>query len=213
MDKKIIAAIMSFLIPGLGQFYGGHKVRGVLVFLGAIFSINISSVLSIPIYAIIQFIVAWDAYRVAPKVDVYIMFWQKMGLIGMGFLLLTMGVIKSENELAPIMAIFFLIAAMICLSMMHGGQRDSTATLRVHDAIVKMGFSPAETREIANDVVSILKAGGGSYHTNAEGPLSKMSDAIVSGWSGWADFTPGDLSSAISTVLEIRYRRQKPPLT
>jgi|WetSurMetagenome_2_1015567.scaffolds.fasta_scaffold72410_3 TM2 domain-containing membrane protein YozV len=216
MDKRIIGAALSFLFPGLGQFYVGHKFRGIIFFIGTIALVYISSILPIDGFStIIFFIAAADAYNVSPKVDVHIPMGIKMGLIGIGLTLLAMGVTEWENELAVPMMIFLLIAALIFFSMMHSGQRENMATLRVRDAIAKMGFSPAETSEITNDVVCILKASGDSSlkkYTSADGPLSRMSDVIVSK-SNWADFSPEDLSQAIRTVLEIRDRRQQPPLT
>lgn len=217
MDKRIIAALMSILIPGLGQFYGGRKIRGIVVFLGVFSIAYIMTILPImqsyPIFPICFILASFDAYRVSPKADVYIRLGLKMGIIGMVFLFLAIGAIKNANEWTPFPAIFLLVMALIFMSMMHSDQRSTTATLRVHDAIAKMGYSPAETWEITNEVVSILKAGGGSYHSNSDGPLTRMSDAIVSAGSGWADFTPIDLSSVISIVLENRERRQRPPIT
>ena len=33
MASSILAAILSFFIPGLGQFYSGHFLRGLLIFI------------------------------------------------------------------------------------------------------------------------------------------------------------------------------------
>jgi len=35
MANQLLAAIFSFFIPGLGQFYAGSFLRGVLIFISA----------------------------------------------------------------------------------------------------------------------------------------------------------------------------------
>jgi len=54
MASQILAAIFSFFIPGLGQFYAGSFLRGLLVFL---FSIILSSVIvSLSLFLLITII-------------------------------------------------------------------------------------------------------------------------------------------------------------
>jgi len=84
MASPILAAILSFFIPGLGQFYAGHFLRGVGVFvisliLGAvgavgIFGLIIGSIiililtLILPLVAFIFWIWnIYDAYQLAAK--------------------------------------------------------------------------------------------------------------------------------------------------
>ena len=80
MEKRILAAILSFVMPGLGHFYSRMWVRGIVVFFGAVVIFYISSNITsisihlIPslsefpfVHVIIGFVVAWDAYRLTPK--------------------------------------------------------------------------------------------------------------------------------------------------
>lgn len=46
MANPIVAAILSFFIPGLGQLYGGRLMRGVVIFLCMLLSGSIIGVLS-----------------------------------------------------------------------------------------------------------------------------------------------------------------------
>jgi len=72
MASPILAAILSFFIPGLGQFYAGHFLRGVGVFvisliLGAV-GIFGSITLILPLVAFIFWIWnIYDAYQLAAK--------------------------------------------------------------------------------------------------------------------------------------------------
>jgi len=80
MASSILAAILSFFIPGLGQFYSGHFLRGVLIFiislllgaasagLGAILMIT----LVVPIVLALIALVFWiwniiDAWQLASR--------------------------------------------------------------------------------------------------------------------------------------------------
>ena len=211
MDKKIIAAILSFLIPGLGQYYCGLKVRGIVAFLGAVLINIASAMLWVPINLIVPFVVAWDAYRVAPKAHVDIVLWQKMGLAAFIFAALAMISLKSGNELAPILAIIFLIACLIAASMMRAEHLQAAAISRIRNTIVQMGFAPNEVEEITRNVVRILKAGGSnSISGDSTDPLGQMSDALVS-VANWTKFSGADLSSVIKTVLDIRDRKKGQP--
>jgi len=62
LASKLTAAILSILIPGLGQFYAGQAVRGLIVFVLCV-AIGLASggILAIPAWII----AAWDAYRIA----------------------------------------------------------------------------------------------------------------------------------------------------
>lgn len=67
MANAILAAILSFFIPGLGQVYAGDIKRGVYIFLvAAIFVIVISLFFQEAIYYIVDFLIsiyaAYDAY-------------------------------------------------------------------------------------------------------------------------------------------------------
>ena len=67
MANAIIAAILSFIIPGLGQAYGGDIRRGIFVFIAAFITILIVSfVFKDWFYTIIDILIsiyaAYDAY-------------------------------------------------------------------------------------------------------------------------------------------------------
>jgi hypothetical protein len=70
MSSPILAAIFSFFIPGLGQFFEGHFMRGFFIF---IFSIIMGVVAFFvlwigPLFAFLVWI--WnivDAYKLAEK--------------------------------------------------------------------------------------------------------------------------------------------------
>jgi TM2 domain-containing membrane protein YozV len=80
MASPLLAAIFSFFIPGLGQFYAGHFLRGILVFImsavlggiltfvATIFAITII----IPFVAVLIGLIYWiwniiDAYKLASQ--------------------------------------------------------------------------------------------------------------------------------------------------
>lgn len=72
VEKKtpIIAVILSFLIPGLGQFYNGHTEKGIILFIAAI----ISAVLILFLIGAILYLVVWafaiyDAYDSAERIN------------------------------------------------------------------------------------------------------------------------------------------------
>ena len=66
MASPILAAILSFLIPGVGQFYAGHMFRGIFLFIlaliVAIFTLFSGSL-------IIAVVAAIDAYALASKTN------------------------------------------------------------------------------------------------------------------------------------------------
>jgi len=65
-----LAAVLSFLIVGLGQIYNGQIAKGLLLLLGAI----ISGVLMLILIGFIFWIIIWlyaiyDAYNTAKKIN------------------------------------------------------------------------------------------------------------------------------------------------
>jgi len=66
MASPVLALILSFLIPGLGQFYTGQFVKGLLLFLGAVvFGYLSIIVIGIPFLLIIWLYSMYDAYTAA----------------------------------------------------------------------------------------------------------------------------------------------------
>jgi len=70
MASAILAAILSFFIPGLGQFYAGSLSKGILMFVLFIILLFFVSVLFKDwLYSIINLLfslyVAYDAYQMA----------------------------------------------------------------------------------------------------------------------------------------------------
>lgn len=72
VEKKspILAVILSFLIPGLGQFYNGHGEKGIILFIAAL----ISAFLILFIIGTILYLVVWvfaifDAYDSADRIN------------------------------------------------------------------------------------------------------------------------------------------------
>ncbi len=66
MASPFIAVILSFFIPGLGQFYTGQLLKAVLLFLAALVFGGLSTILiGIPFYLIIWLYSMYDAYTVA----------------------------------------------------------------------------------------------------------------------------------------------------
>jgi TM2 domain-containing membrane protein YozV len=66
MASPILAALLSFIIPGLGQFYAGYMIRGIIIFVFA----NIIAILTLFMaYLPIMVVAAIDAYALASKAD------------------------------------------------------------------------------------------------------------------------------------------------
>lgn len=70
MASPILAAILSFFIPGLGQFYAGDLTKGILFFVGGIvLGFLVSLVFKQTIYYIINLLyslyAAFNAYNMA----------------------------------------------------------------------------------------------------------------------------------------------------
>ncbi|MBZ3935271.1 hypothetical protein [Methanimicrococcus blatticola] len=72
MANSILAVILSFFIPGLGQFYCGSFLRGLMVFIATIIVSVISVALSVFIIPLLFPLLFWlwnmyDAYTLAQK--------------------------------------------------------------------------------------------------------------------------------------------------
>ncbi|MBT8508524.1 hypothetical protein AZH53_08915 [Methanomicrobiaceae archaeon CYW5] len=66
MASPIIAVILSFFIPGLGQFYTGQLLKAVALFvLALIFAALSTIVIGIPLYLIVWVYSMYDAYVTA----------------------------------------------------------------------------------------------------------------------------------------------------
>lgn len=66
--NSILAAVLSIIIPGLGQLYKGHILAAIIWFLvlggGSMVSVSaISLPVLVPIYLILLIICAWQAYK------------------------------------------------------------------------------------------------------------------------------------------------------
>lgn len=68
MASPLVAAVLSFFIPGLGQFYTGQLIKAVLLFVAAvIFGILSTILIGIPFYIIVWIYSMVDAYNEAKK--------------------------------------------------------------------------------------------------------------------------------------------------
>ena len=72
MANPIVAAIASFIIPGIGQIYAGDIKRGIMFLIVAIifvtigfFTTGIHHIISIVVDLIFCLFVAFDAYKLA----------------------------------------------------------------------------------------------------------------------------------------------------
>jgi tetratricopeptide (TPR) repeat protein len=65
LKSPLLAAIMSFLIPGLGQMYTGNTLRGILLLIGAFVGFII---LLVPGFIVLAYAV-YDAYKTAKKIN------------------------------------------------------------------------------------------------------------------------------------------------
>lgn len=66
MASPILAVILSFFIPGLGQFYTGQFLKAIALFLLAvIFALLSTVVIGIPLYIIVWLYSMYDAYIAA----------------------------------------------------------------------------------------------------------------------------------------------------
>lgn len=66
MASPILALILSFFIPGLGQFYTGQMLKAVALFvLALIFAALSTMLIGIPLYLVVWLYSMYDAYTVA----------------------------------------------------------------------------------------------------------------------------------------------------
>lgn len=63
-----LAAILSFLIPGLGQIYNGEITKGILfIVLALVFAVLILFLIGIPLYVILWIYAIYDGYQGAER--------------------------------------------------------------------------------------------------------------------------------------------------
>jgi TM2 domain. len=68
MASPILAAILSFFIPGLGQFYTGQLLKAIALFIMAvIFGYLSIIIIGIPFYLIVWLYSMYDAYVAAQQ--------------------------------------------------------------------------------------------------------------------------------------------------
>ncbi|MEA2033899.1 MAG: hypothetical protein U9N40_00160 [Euryarchaeota archaeon] len=66
MASPVLALIMSFFIPGLGQLYTGQFLKALALFLLAVVFAALSSILiGIPLYLVVWIYSMYDAYTSA----------------------------------------------------------------------------------------------------------------------------------------------------
>lgn len=72
MANPIIAAIASFIIPGIGQIYAGDVKRGIMFIIIVIifhiighFTTGMHHIISVVVTLIYRMFIAYDAFRVA----------------------------------------------------------------------------------------------------------------------------------------------------
>ncbi|MGV8127872.1 MAG: hypothetical protein ACP5PV_11790 [Methanothrix sp.] len=135
IDKKIIAAILSFLLPGLGQIYCSRVIRGMIVFAIAIFlfyflgdarlyisdalpNVNISRFIA-------GFVAAFDAYRVAPKTRVAL--WQNIAIAII--VMLVLGFELRDSEYSGIGMLFFFLGLLLLYFMLQSVKVDENGML------------------------------------------------------------------------------------
>lgn len=70
MASPFVAVVLSFFIPGLGQFYTGQLIKAIVLFVAAVIFGALSTILiGIPFYLIVWLYSMYDAYTVASKSD------------------------------------------------------------------------------------------------------------------------------------------------
>ncbi|MBN1195270.1 MAG: hypothetical protein JXA08_08010 [Methanomicrobiaceae archaeon] len=68
MASPLIALVLSFFIPGLGQFYTGQLLKAVALFVLAILFAALSTmIIGIPLYIIVWLYSMYDGYTVASE--------------------------------------------------------------------------------------------------------------------------------------------------
>lgn len=70
VKSPILALILSFFLPGLGQFYNGHSKKGIILLVAAIISIILYVILiGALLYLIIWIYGLYDAYKSAEAIN------------------------------------------------------------------------------------------------------------------------------------------------
>jgi TM2 domain-containing membrane protein YozV len=68
MGSPTLAALMSLVIPGLGQFYNGQLIKGLVISIVALISfVLIFFMIGIFMYPTVALLAALDAYGTANK--------------------------------------------------------------------------------------------------------------------------------------------------
>lgn len=68
--SPFLALILSFLFPGLGQFYNGHSKKGIILVVGAIVSVILYVILiGAILYLLIWIYGLYDAYKSAEAIN------------------------------------------------------------------------------------------------------------------------------------------------
>lgn len=68
MASPLLALVLSFFIPGLGQFYTGQLVKAVALFvLAVVFGALSGFLIGIPLYVIVWVYSMYDAYVAAKE--------------------------------------------------------------------------------------------------------------------------------------------------
>lgn len=68
MASPLIALILSFFIPGLGQFYTGQLLKAIVLFVAAVIFAYLSlAIIGIPFYLIVWIYSMFDAYSKAKE--------------------------------------------------------------------------------------------------------------------------------------------------
>ncbi|MBA2441138.1 MAG: hypothetical protein H0V53_01860 [Rubrobacter sp.] len=70
MKSAGLAAVLSFLIPGLGQIYNGQIFKGLIVFVLGVINAALTTVfIGYITYPIVVIYAVIDAYRAAEKIN------------------------------------------------------------------------------------------------------------------------------------------------
>ena len=70
MKSAGLAAVLSFLIPGLGQIYNGHIVKGLILVVVQAINVALMHVLiGFAFYPIVLVYAVFDAYRSAERIN------------------------------------------------------------------------------------------------------------------------------------------------
>ena len=72
MKNPGVAAVLSFLIPGLGQIYNGQLFKGLLIVVIQAINVALTHVLiGFVFYPIVLVYAVIDAYRIAERINAY----------------------------------------------------------------------------------------------------------------------------------------------